>query len=150
MALGVPLVHIPIYPYTEFPSVDDMMSLLCGCPILWGSEPRINSCEFTELNPLFLWITCHNIYPISHVHIVPIERCASLYAFITNGSMCFPSMFIQSIVDVYRSKSKGQKLFFPLFIFRILRYLEMSEFRHLELVHIMVPIGTTYLRQRQA
>ena len=91
-----------------------------------------------------------NIYPISHVHIVPIERCASLYAFITNGSMRFPSMFIQSIVDVYRSKSKGQKLFFPLFIFRILRYLEMSEFRHLELVHIMVPIGTTYLRQRQA
>ena len=58
-------------------------------------------------------------------------------------------MFIQSIVDVYRSKSKGQRLFFPLFIFRILRYLEMSEFPSLELVHIMSPIGTTYLRQRQ-
>ena len=64
--------------------------------------------------------------------------------------MCFPSMFIQTIVDVYRSKSKGQKLFFPLFIFRILRYLEMFEFPSLELVHIMAPIGTTYTRQRQA
>ena len=95
-------------------------------------------------------ITCHNIYPISHVHTIPIECCAFLYALITDGSMCFPSMFIQTIVDVYRSKSKGQKLFFPLFIVRILRYLEMFEFPSLKLMHIMAPIGTTYFRQRQA
>ena len=31
-ALGVPLVCKPIYPYTEFLVVDDMMSLLCGHP----------------------------------------------------------------------------------------------------------------------
>ena len=54
-------------------------------------------------------------------------------------------MFIQTIVDIYRSKSKGKKLFFPLFIFRILIFLE---FPSLEIVHIMSPIGTTYLRQR--
>ena len=58
-------------------------------------------------------------------------------------------MFIQIIVDIYRSKSKDQKLFFPLFIFQILRFLELLEFPSLELVHIMSPIGTTYLRQRQ-
>ena len=125
-----------------------MMSLLYGCPISWGSEPKINFCEFTKLNSLYLWITCHNIYPISHVHTVPIECCAFLYALIIDGSMCFPSMFIQTIVDVYRSNSKGQKLFFPLFIFRIFRFLELLEFPSLELVHIMSPIGTTYLRQR--
>ena len=32
-ALGVPLVRKPIYPYTEFRAIDDMMSLLCGCPV---------------------------------------------------------------------------------------------------------------------
>ena len=32
-ALGMPLVCKPTYPYTEFPAVDDMMSLLCGRPI---------------------------------------------------------------------------------------------------------------------
>ena len=149
-ALGVPIVRKPVYPYTEFPSVNDMVSLLCGRPVSWGSEPRINSCEFTELNSLYLWIACHNICPISHVQIVHKKHCAFLYALIIDGSMCFPSMFIQTIVDVYRSKSKGQKLFFPLFIFRILRYLEMFEFPSLELVHIMAPIGTTYARQRQA
>ena len=93
-ALGVPLVRKPVYPYTEFPDVDDMMSLLCGHPVSWGSEPRINSCEFIELNSLYLQITCHNIYPISHVHTVPIKCCVFLYALITYGSMCFPSMFI--------------------------------------------------------
>ena len=141
-ALGVAIVHKLVYPYTEFLVVDDMMSLLCGHLVSWGSEPRINSYKFTELNSLYSWITCHNIYPISHVHTVPIKHCAFLYALINDGSMCFPTMFIQTIVE-------GQKLFFPLFIFRILRYLEMSKFPSPELVHIMAPIGIAYLRQRQ-
>ena len=93
-ALGVALVCKPTYPYIEFLAIDDMMSLLCGHPVSWGFEPRINSCEFTEINSLYLRITCHNIYPISHVHTIPIDRCDFLYAFITDGSMCFPSMFI--------------------------------------------------------
>ena len=124
------------------------MSLLCGCPISWGIEPRINSCELTELNSLYLRISCHNIYPISHVHTVPIDRCAFLYAFVTNGSMCFSSMFIQTIVDFSRSTSKSQKLFFPMFVFRILNFLGLFEFTPLELVHVTTPIGATYLRQR--
>ena len=82
--------HKPTYPYTEFLAMDDMMSLLYGHLVSWGLEPRINSCEFTKFNS-FLQITCHNFYPISHVHTVPIERCAFLYALITDGSMCFPS-----------------------------------------------------------
>ena len=67
-ALGVPLVCKPTYPYTKFPAVDDMMSLLCGRLVSWGSEPRINSFEFAELNSLYLRITCHNIshFPCSY------------------------------------------------------------------------------------
>ena len=105
--LGVPLVCKPTYPYIDFPPVDDIMSLLCGRSISWGTEPRINCCEFTELNSLYFRISCHNIYPISHVHIVPVDRCAFLFALVTDGSMCFSSLFIQTIVDIYRSKSKG-------------------------------------------
>ena len=37
-----------------------------------------------------------------------------------------------------------------MFIFRILRFLGLSEFPPLELVHIIAPIGATYLRKRQA
>ena len=57
--------------------------------------------------------------------------------------LCFPSMLIQTIVDVSRSTSKSQKLFFPMFIFRILRFLWLSSFPPLELVHIIAPIGAT-------
>ena len=71
-ALGVPVVLKPTYPYTVFPTTNDMMSLLCGRPVSWGIEPRINSCELNELNSLYLRISCRNIYPISHVHNVPI------------------------------------------------------------------------------
>ena len=59
-------------------------------------------------------------------------------------------MFIQTIVDIYRSKSKSQNLFFHMFILRILRFLGLLDFPPLELVHITAPIGATYLRQRQA
>ena len=142
----MPLVRKSTYPYTKFPSIDDIMSLLCGRSVSWGTKPRINSCEFIKLNSLYLRISCHNIYPISHVHIVPIDRCAFLYALITDGSMCFPSLFIQTIVDISRSKSKGQKLFFPMYIYRILRFLGLPEFPPLELVHITTPIGVTFLR----
>ena len=61
--------------------------------------------------------------------------------------MGFASMFIQTIVDVSRSTSKSQKLFFPMFIFRILSFLGISEFPPLELVHVIARIGATYLRQ---
>ena len=77
----------------------------------------------------------------------PIDTCTFVYAFVTDDSMCFPSMFIQTIVDISRSKSKSQKLFFTMFIFRILRFLGLSEFPPLELVHVTAPIGATYLRQ---
>ena len=111
-ALGVPLVRKPTYPYIEFSPIDDIMSLLCGRLVSWGSEPRINSCEFIELNYLYLRISCHNIYPTSHVHTIPIDRCAFFYALIIDGSMCFPSLFIQIIVDIYRSKCKAQSYSF--------------------------------------
>ena len=65
------------------------------------------------------------------------------YAFTTDGSMCFLSMFIQTIVDICRSKSKSQKLFFPMFIFRILRFLGVFEFPPLELVYVTTPIRAT-------
>ena len=41
--LSVPLVRKPSYPYNKFPPIDDIMSLLCGRSVSWGSEPRINS-----------------------------------------------------------------------------------------------------------
>ena len=132
----MPLFQRLTYPYTESPSLDDVMSLLYGRPVTWGSKPRLNSRELTEVNYLLFRIACHNIFPISHVYNIPIDRCIFLYALVTDGSICFPSLFIQTIVEVHRNKSRKQGLFFPVFIHRILDYLKSQCFSSLELVHL--------------
>ena len=83
-ALSVPLIQRPTYPYTESPPLDYFMSLLCGRPITWGSEPRLHSHELTEFNYLMFRITCHNIFSITHVHTNSIDRCTFLHALITD------------------------------------------------------------------
>ena len=64
--------------------------------------------------------------------------------------MSFPHLFIQSLVEVHRSNSSAHALFFPVFIHQILLHLGLEEFPASELVHIITPIGATFLRQRVA
>ena len=115
-ALGVPLVQHPVYLYDESPPLDDIMSYITGTSIQWGSNPRITSHELTEIHYLFFQISCHFIWPISHLHTIPLERCAFLYALITNAPMSFPHLFLRSLVKVYRSSSSSHALFFLVFI----------------------------------
>ena len=90
------------------------MSLLTGTTISQGIDPRITTYEFTELNYLFFRISCHSIWPIPHIHTIPIKRCAFLYAFIIDARMSFPTFFICSLVEVYRSSAQSHDLYFPL------------------------------------
>ena len=75
-ALRVPKVQHPIYSYDESPPLDDIMSYLTSTSIQWGTNPRITSHELNEIHYLFFWISCHSIWPISHLHTIPIKRCA--------------------------------------------------------------------------
>ena len=99
---------------------------------------------------MFFQISCHSIWPISHLHTIPIERCAFLYAFMTDVPMSFPTFLICSLVEVHRSSSTAHGLFFPVFIYQILLHLGLDEFLISEPVHIIAPIGVTFLRQRVA
>ena len=73
-----------------------------------------------------------------------------MYALVTDAPMSFPHLFIQSLVEVYRSSSSAHALFFPIFIHWILLHLGLKEFPTFEPVHIIAPIGATFLRQRAA
>ena len=147
-ALGVPLVRQPVYPYDETPPLDDIMWYLTSTSIQGGTDPRITFHEFTEIHYLFFWISCHSIWPISHLHTIPIERCAFLYALVTDAPMSFPTLFIRSLVEVHRSISTAHGLFFHVFIHRILLHLGLEDFPVSKPVHIIAPIGVTFLRQR--
>ena len=144
-ALSVPLIWQPVYTYTETPLLDDIMSLLIGTSIRWGIDPWITSHKLTELNYMFFQISCHSIWPISHLHTIPLERCAFLYALVTDAPISFPYLFISSLVEVHRSSAKSHDLFFPVFIHRILLDLGLEDFLASKPVHIIAPIGATFL-----
>ena len=149
-ALGVPLVQHPVYPYDESLPLDDIMSYITGTSIRWGSDPQITSTELTETTHLFFRIACHSLWPISHLHTIPMERCAFLYAFVTDALISFPYLFLCSLNEVHRSSSTTHALFHPVFIYRILLFLGLDDFPASEPVHIVAPIGATFLRQRVA
>ena len=72
-ALGVPVVREPVYPYEESPPLDDVMSYITGSSIQWGFGPRIMFVELTKTAYLFFGTTCHSLWPISHLHTIPLE-----------------------------------------------------------------------------
>ena len=138
-----------MYLYTKTRPLDDVMSLLTSNSIRWGTDPWITSHELTELNYLFFQISCHSIWPISHLHTIPLERCAFLYVLVTDAPINFPSFFfISSLVEVHRSSAKSHGLFFPVFIHRILLHLGLEDFPASEPVYIIAPISATFLWQR--
>ena len=49
------------------------MSYIIGPSIQWGSNPRITSTELIETTYLFFRIACHSLWPISHLHTIPLE-----------------------------------------------------------------------------
>ena len=73
-----------------------------------------------------------------------------LYAFVSGASISFPHLFLRSFNEVHRSFVVGHVLIHPIFIHRILLFLGLDGFPSGELVHVVAPIGATFLRQRAA
>ena len=149
-ALGVPLVQHPVYPYDESPSLDDIMFYITGTSIWWGSDPRITSIELTKTTYLFFRIACHSLWPISHLYTIPLERCAFLYALVTNAPISFLHLLLRFVNEVYRSSSIAHALFHHVFIHWILLFLGLDDFLASKPIHIVAPIGATFLRQKAA
>ena len=122
-ALGVPVVKEPIYPYDESPPLDVVMLYITGSSIHWGSNPRITSSELSETAYLFLRIACHSLWPISHLHTIPLEQCVFLYAFMSSAPISFPHLFLCSLNEVHKSSAVGHVLIHPIFIHRICCFL---------------------------
>ena len=145
-AFGVPVVREPDYPYDELPFLDVVMSYITRSSIQWGSDPRIMSVELTETTYLFFRIACHSLWPISHFHTIPLERCVFLYAFVSGASISFSHLFLRSLNEVHRSSAVGHALIQPISIHRILLFLSLDGFPSSEPIHVVAPIGATFLK----
>ena len=73
-AFGVLVITDPVYPYDESPPIDVVMSHITGSSIQWGSDSQITSSVLSETAYLFLRVACHSLWPISHLHTIPLER----------------------------------------------------------------------------
>ena len=73
-----------------------------------------------------------------------------LYAFMFSAFINFPHLFLCSLNEVHRSSAIGHALIHPIFIHRFLLFLGLADFPSGEPVHVVAPLGATFLRQRVA
>ena len=73
-----------------------------------------------------------------------------LYAFMLGASISFPHLFLHSLNEVHRSSAIGHALIHLIFIHRILLFLGLADFPAGEPVHVVSPLGASFLRQRAA
>ena len=66
------------------------------------------------------------------------------------ASINFPNLFLRSLNEVYWSSAIRHALIYPIFIHRTLLFIGLADFPSGELVHIVAPLGATFLRQRAA
>ena len=68
----------------------------------------------------------------------------------SGASISFPHLFLRSLNEVHRSSAIGHALIYPIFIHRILLFLGLADFPASEPVHVVGPLGATFLCQRAA
>ena len=73
-----------------------------------------------------------------------------LYAFVSGVSISFLHLFLRFLNKVHRSSTVAHALIHPIFIHRILLFLGLANFPTGEPVHVIAPIGATFLRQMAA
>ena len=73
-----------------------------------------------------------------------------LYTFLSSTSISFSHLFLRSLNEVHRSFAIGHAFIHPIFIHRILLLLSLANFPSGEPVHVVAPLGATFLRQRAA
>ena len=68
----------------------------------------------------------------------------------SGASISFSHLFFRSLNEVHRSSAIGHALIYPIFIHRILLFLGLANFPSSESVHVVGPLGATFLCQRAA
>ena len=68
----------------------------------------------------------------------------------SGASISFPHLFFRSLNEVNRSSAIRHALIYPVFIHRILLFLGLADFPANEPVHVIGPLGATFLRQKAA
>ena len=69
-----------------------------------------------------------------------------LYAFMFDASISFPYLFLRSLNEVHRSSTIEHTFIHPIFIHRIMLFLGLANFPAGKPIHVIDPLGATFLR----
>ena len=69
-----------------------------------------------------------------------------LYAFVSGATISFSHLFLRSLNEVHRSSGVVHAFIHPIFIHRILLFLGLTDFLAGGPLHVVAPIGATFLR----
>ena len=132
--LHVPKVEHPNYPDCDrlkTVSKDEFISAFCERSFDWG-EHQFTYCSGFAKGPRFLnMVMTFVLHPLSHYNSITESRARFLLSLLEHLSIDFPSLFILSIIDVYRDLVTRDKLIFSSTIMRILH-------------HFSVPFSVSY------
>ena len=76
----------------------------------------------------------------------PFRAMCIFVRLVSGASISFPHLFLRSLNEVHRSSVVRHALIHPIFIHRIFLYLGLDGFPSGEPVHVIAPIGATFLR----
>ena len=127
--LQVLRIKFPDYPsYERLRTVsrDELMSIFCEHPFVWGEHLFTPSRPFAK-GPRFIhMVMTFVLHPLSYFNSI-IEPCARfLLSLLEHLTIDFPYHFILSIIDVHLDLVSCDKLIFPSAITRILRHFSVS------------------------
>ena len=114
--LHVPIVAQPNYPGCDrlrTMSNDELMSLFCETPSVWGDRQDTHCSTFAKSLRFLNMVMTFILYPLSHYNTITEPHARFLLSPIENLSIDFPSHFIFSLIDFYRDTTTRDKLIFP-------------------------------------
>ena len=127
--LQVLRIKFPDYPsYERLRTVsrDELMSIFCEHPFVWGEHLFIPCRPFAK-GPRFInMLMTFVLHPLSHYNSIAEPRARFLLSLLEYLTIDFPSHFVLSIIDVHLDSASRHKLIFPSAIMRILRHFFVS------------------------
>ncbi|KAB1220476.1 hypothetical protein CJ030_MR3G015729 [Morella rubra] len=117
---GLRPVPDPTFPYANdaAPSMDAMTTLLFRHPVPYLGK-ALNTTNFTVENHVLTRIVCTNLYPVSHMTFLSLERVRFLYALLSGTSIDIASHICDYMLEVYENASSNQSLPFPCLVNRL-------------------------------
>ena len=128
------VLHVPRVAHPNYPSFqslrtvsnDELSSLFCETPSLWGDRQNTSCSAFAKCSRFLNMLMTFILHSLSHYNTIIEPRARFLLSLIKGLTINFPSHFILSLIDIYKDTTTHDKFIFPSAITKLLRHFSIS------------------------